>query len=178
MNSEKKAFLIIGLLSSVVIIFLFWLIYFKAGSDYSGAGWVASLPALNAILNTLTAMLLVAGYIFIKNNNIINHKRSMIAATITSAFFLLSYITYHHFQGDTKFLAQGIIRPIYFFILITHILLSIVQVPLILSTLYLAAMKNYVKHKQVARITFPIWLYVSITGVLIFIILKWFNVEV
>ena len=99
----------------------------------------------------------------------------MLSATFTSACFLISYIAYHHYQGDTKFMGLGIIRPIYFFILITHILLSIVQVPLILTTLYLAAAKNFVRHRKVARVTLPIWLYVSVTGVLIFVILKSFN---
>jgi putative membrane protein len=99
----------------------------------------------------------------------------MLLATFTSALFLVSYIAYHHFHGDSKFLAQGWIRPVYFTILISHILLSVVQVPLILTTLYLAYSKNFVKHKKIAKITFPIWLYVSVTGVLIFIILKWFN---
>jgi putative membrane protein len=176
MNNEKKVFTVIGLISAAVICFLFWLIYFKTKTQGLEVGWVANLPILNAVLNTITATLLVNGYILIKKNRIDLHKKAMLAATFTSALFLISYITYHHFQGDTKFQAQGLIRPVYFFILISHILLSIVQVPLILATLYLAFAKNYRLHKKVARITFPIWLYVSVTGVLIFIILKWFNV--
>ena len=99
----------------------------------------------------------------------------MFSATFTSALFLVSYITYHHFHGDTKFVAVGTIRPIYFGILISHILLSAIQVPLILSTLYLALTRKFVKHKKIARITFPIWLYVSVTGVVIFIMLSQFN---
>lgn len=175
MNSEKTVFSVIGLLSAAVIGFLFWLIYFKTGAAVDNQGWVSNLPAVNALLNTLTATLLVIGYIFIKKNRRDLHTKAMLAATFTSACFLISYVTYHHFQGDTKFLATGMIRPIYFFILITHILLSIVQVPLILTTLYLAFVKNFTRHKKFARITFPIWLYVSVTGVLIFIILKSFN---
>ncbi|MBC7428317.1 MAG: DUF420 domain-containing protein [Bacteriovorax sp.] len=175
MQSEKSAVGIIGVVSATVIGFLFWLIYFKTGSDVHATGWVSQLPALNALLNTLTAILLVSGYIAIRWKDVTLHKVLMIAATISSACFLVSYITYHNFHGDTKFLATGIIRPVYFGILISHILLSIVQVPLILTTLYLAGVKNFVKHKKIALITFPIWLYVSITGVLIFIILKFFN---
>lgn len=175
MNSEKTVFSVIGLLSAAVIGFLFWLIYFKTGVAVDNQGWVSNLPAVNALLNTLTATLLVIGYIFIKKNRRDLHTKAMLAATFTSACFLISYVIYHHFQGDTKFLATGMIRPIYFFILITHILLSIVQVPLILTTLYLAFVKNFTRHKKIARITFPIWLYVSVTGVLIFIILKSFN---
>ncbi|AUN96733.1 DUF420 domain-containing protein [Bacteriovorax stolpii] len=175
MRSDKTVFAIIGLLSAAVIGFLFWLIYFKTGASVGDNGWVSSLPAVNAFLNALTAIFLVTGYYAIKTNDRELHIRLMLAATLTSACFLVSYVTYHHFQGDTKFLAQGWIRPVYFFILITHILLSIVQVPLILTTLYLAFTKKFQKHKKVARYTFPIWLYVSVTGVLIFVILKWFN---
>ena len=175
MNSEKTVFSIIGLVSTGVIGFLFWLIYFKTGTGVDAVGWVSNLPALNAILNTITATLLVAGFVFIKKNHRALHVKAMLAATFTSACFLVSYVTYHHFQGDTKFMGIGMIRPIYFFILITHILLSIVQVPLILTTLYLAAVKNFTRHKKVARVTFPIWLYVSVTGILIFVILKSFN---
>ena len=138
--------------------------------------WINRLPALNALLNSLTTIFLISGIVFIKNNMAKWHIRSMLLATLTSAVFLISYITYHHFHGDTKFLAQGAVRTIYFIILISHILLSAVQVPLILSTLYLGLTKKYEKHRKVAKITFPIWLYVSITGVLIFVFLKWFNV--
>lgn len=175
MNSEKTVFSIIGLLSAAVIGFLFWLIYFKTGAAVNAGGWVGNLPALNAILNAMTATFLVIGYVLIKRNHRDLHIKAMLAATTTSALFLVSYVTYHHFQGDTKFLATGAIRPIYFFILITHILLSIIQVPLILTTLYMAAVKNFARHRKFARVTFPIWLYVSITGVLIFVILKSFN---
>ncbi len=175
MRSENTVFGIIGLLSAAVIGFLFWLIYFKTGANVGDNGWVSSLPGLNAFLNALTATFLVTGFYAIKKNDRALHTKLMLAATLTSACFLLSYVTYHHYQGDTKFLATGWIRPVYFFILITHILLSIVQVPLILSTLYLAFTKKFQKHKKVARYTFPIWLYVSVTGVLIFVILRWFN---
>ncbi|MDD4973092.1 MAG: DUF420 domain-containing protein [Bacteriovorax sp.] len=176
-SDDKNVFIVIGILSFSVIAFLVWLIYFKPGADLAGEiSWTAALPALNAFLNTLTSFFLITGLTFIKQNKIDWHKRAMFAATGTSALFLASYITYHNFHGDTKFIATGIIRPIYFGILISHILLSAIQVPLILSTLYLALTKKFIRHKKVARITFPIWLYVSVTGVLIFIILRWFNV--
>jgi putative membrane protein len=174
-TKDKNVFVIIGLLSVSVLAFLIWLIYFKPGASPQGGTWINLLPVVNAFLNTLTSIFLVTGYALIKANNIDWHKRFMYSATITSALFLVSYIAYHHFHGDTKFLALGFIRPVYFGILISHILLSAIQVPLILSTLYLALTKKFVKHKKVARITFPIWLYVSVTGVLIFVILKWFN---
>ncbi len=174
MKNEKLAYKVIGLLSSIVFVFLIWLIYFKPAAT-TEASFVNYLPMLNAFFNFLTSVFLILGYIFIKNNRIDLHIKSMISATSTSALFLISYVLYHHYHGDSKFLGTGGIRYIYFFILISHIVLSAVQVPLILSTLYLAFTKNTQKHKKVARITFPIWLYVSVTGVLIFIFLRWFN---
>ena len=176
-SNDNFVYTIIGFLSFGVLAFLIWLIYFKTGSAPEGeVSWVNSLPALNAFLNTLTSIFLITGITFIKRNKIEWHKRAMYLATITSGFFLVSYIAYHHYHGDTKFIGTGLIRPIYFGILISHILLSAIQVPLILSTLYLALTKKFTKHKKVAKVTFPIWLYVSVTGVIIFIMLKWFNV--
>lgn len=180
-NSENtndiNAYIVIGFLSFSVLAFLIWLIYFKNAAVVEGDNsWVNSLPALNAFLNTLTSIFLITGYKLIKQNKVLWHKRAMYLATATSALFLVSYVSYHHFHGDTKFVGVGTVRTIYFGVLISHILLSIVQVPLILSTLYLAMTKKFVKHKKVARITFPIWLYVSVTGVLVFVMLKWYNV--
>ena len=174
-SKETNVFFLIGFISLTVLSFLVWLIYFKPAANPEGGAWINSLPIINAFLNTLTSIFLVTGLVFIKQNKIDLHKRSMFAAVISSAIFLVGYILYHHFHGDTKFVAVGIIRPIYFTILISHILLSAIQVPLILTTLYLAMTRKFVKHKKVARITFPIWLYVSVTGVLIFVLLRWFN---
>lgn len=175
-SNDTNVFIIIGFLSFCVLAFLFWLIYFKgAVAPEASVSWVNSLPVLNAFLNTLTSTFLIAGYVLIKQNKIEWHKRAMYSATICSGLFLVSYITYHNFHGDSKFVGSGAIRPIYFTILISHILLSAVQVPLILTTLYLAMTKKFVKHKKIAKITFPIWLYVSVTGVLVFVLLRWFN---
>lgn len=174
MISEKKAYKIILFLSLVVFTFLTWLIYFKPAAETSNE-IVTILPAINAFLNALTSLFLISGIIFIKNNKLDLHKKSMFMATFTSAIFLVCYVIYHHFHGDSKFMGVGSVRYLYFFILITHIILSAVQVPLILSTLFLALTGRAEKHKKVARITFPIWLYVSITGVLIFIFLRLFN---
>jgi len=96
----------------------------------------------------------------------------MILATFSSALFLISYLLYHYYHGDTKFPGQGIIRPVYFFILITHIITSILVVPLIFTTLFFAASKRFEKHRRIARWTYPIWLYVSITGILVYLLLK------
>jgi len=99
----------------------------------------------------------------------------MLAAVGSSALFFVSYVIYHSFQGDTKFLATGVIRPLYFFILISHIVLSVIVVPMILTSLYLSFSGRMAAHKRVSRWTLPIWLYVSVTGVLIFLLLKLFN---
>ncbi|MCP4913952.1 MAG: DUF420 domain-containing protein [Oligoflexia bacterium] len=173
-SNRKKEWLFIVLLSSVILGFLFWWIYGKETSaDYPQ--WVLFLPYLNALCNSLTTLFLIFGYVAIKKGDKETHIKRMLSAVLTSAVFLVSYLLYHHFHGDTKFLAQGIVRPIYFFILISHIALSIVQLPGILATLYFAAKKNWKVHQKVAKITFPVWLYVSVTGVLIFVFLKAFN---
>ena len=174
-SSEKTLWPVIISLSLVIFAFLFWWIYAKESASSQNLTWVAYLPYLNSGLNTLTAILLCLGVSQIKKGNKDTHQKIMISAGVVSALFLVSYLTYHHFQGDTKFMGEGFIRPIYFFILISHVILSMIQVPLILGTFFLAFTKKWATHKKVARITFPIWLCVSVTGVLVFIFLKAFN---
>jgi putative membrane protein len=174
-DKNRSAYLIIGILSLVVFVFLTWLIYLRTPEPNYPA-WVTALPSLNAMLNGITAILLGWGFFEIKiKGNKESHKKIMICATVTSGLFLISYIVYHQFHGDTKFVAQGMVRPIYFFILISHILLSIPLVPLVFTTLWHAKSEQWEKHKKFARWTFPIWQYVSVTGVLIFVFLKLFN---
>jgi putative membrane protein len=93
---------------------------------------------------------------------------------MTSTLFLISYLTYHYYHGDTRFLGQGIIRPIYFTILITHVILAIVIVPLVLITLFRALRLDFIRHRRIARWTFPLWLYVSVTGVIVYLMLYHF----
>jgi putative membrane protein len=174
-SSQKSLWISISAISIVIFAFLFWWIYAKESASSSDLIWVAYLPYVNCALNTLTAILLCFGVSQIRKGNKETHQKIMISAGVVSALFLVSYLTYHHFQGDTKFMGQGLVRPIYFFILISHVILSMVQVPLILGTFFLAFTKKWATHKKVARITFPIWLYVSVTGVLVFIFLKTFN---
>lgn len=167
--SRKPLPAIIGL-SAIITAFLIWLIYFKG--RVAAPDWIAILPAANAFFNSLSAICLVFGYLNIRRYNRTVHKRFMLSATVFSALFLVSYITYHYFHGDTKFPGHGIVRPIYFFILITHISLSMVALPLILGTLWWALHSQFRYHKKIARWTFPIWLYVSVTGVIVFFMLK------
>ena len=157
-------------LSAIIAAFLIWLIYFKG--RVAGPEWISTLPAVNAVCNSLSAICLIFGYINIRRYNRVVHQRFMLSATVFSAIFLVSYITYHYFHGDTKFPGHGIVRPIYFFILITHISLSMVALPLILGTLWWALRSEFRFHKKIARWTFPIWLYVSVTGVIVFFFLK------
>jgi len=130
-------------------------------------------PALNAFLNGSSAVLIGTGYYFIKNGRRQAHKRMMIAAFVTSTLFLISYVYYHVVlrAGVTHFRGEGLWRPLYFSILISHTFLAVVVVPFILVTLYRALKGNFTRHKAIARYTFPIWMYVSVTGVVIFVML-------
>lgn len=169
-ESIRKPFPAIIALSAVIAAALIWLIYFKG--RVVAPDWVSALPAANATFNSLCAICLVFGYINIRRKNRIVHQRFMLTAAGFSVLFLISYVTYHFFHGDTKFLGHGLIRPVYFFILITHIGLSMVALPLILATLFYALTGRFNFHRRIARWTFPLWLYISVTGVLVFLILR------
>jgi len=133
------------------------------------------LPTLNAVLNSFSAIFLITGYIYIKKKNRAAHEKAMLIAFSLSALFLVSYVIYHYTAGATTFTAEGWIRPVYFSVLITHTILAIVVLPPIFILLYRAWKKQYSKHAKLARWTFPVWLYVSVTGVLIYMILyHWF----
>lgn len=126
------------------------------------------LPSLNACLNTTTTILLVAGLCLIKKKRKDAHKAVMLFACATSTLFLISYLYYHAHHGSTKFLGQGAVRPVYFTILISHTILAAVIVPMILKTLFHAFRGEFPKHAGIARITLPLWLYVSVTGVIVY----------
>ena len=141
----------------------------------------ADLPAVNASLNGLATVFLTLGYIFIRRGRRDAHRNCMIAAFATSTVFLICYLTYHEWLRrttgghGTPFAGQGWIRPVYFFILITHIILAVVIVPMILTTLYRAWKQNWEGHKRISRWTWPVWMYVSVTGVLVYLMLyQWF----
>jgi putative membrane protein len=170
----RKALGLILAVSAAALLFLVWLIYFKAPAAKEVA-WVSNLSAVNAALNSLSTVFLLLGFREIRARNFAKHMRFMISAFITSALFLVSYIVYHHFVGDTPFTGQGFIRPVYFFILISHIVLSIFVVPLVLSSFLFAFSGKFSTHRKVSKWTFPIWLYVSVTGVMVFFMLKFFG---
>ena len=129
---------------------------------------LTDLPAVNAILNATSAALLACGYGFIRRRRVTAHKRCMIAAFVTSMLFLLSYLTYHFNVGSMPFRGQGWVRPLYFTILISHTILAVVIVPLALITLFRAWKTDFARHVRMARWTLPIWLYVSLTGILVY----------
>ena len=129
------------------------------------------LPALNATLNATSGTLLLIGYVLIRTRRIQAHRRCMIAAFTASCLFLVSYVVYHAQVGSVPFTRQGWVRPLYFTILITHVILAAVTLPLAVVTLNRGLKGRFAKHRAVARWTFPLWLYVSVTGVMVYVLL-------
>ncbi|MEE3328440.1 MAG: DUF420 domain-containing protein [Myxococcota bacterium] len=156
------------LLCTTAIFFLVWLIYFHQGSEEAGP---SVLPMLSALFNTGSALLLVAGLWAIRTRRRVLHQQLMLSAFLVSALFLVNYVYYHYSAGDTLFTGTGFIRPVYFFILISHIILSVVILPLILTVIYLALSGRIATHKKWARVTWAGWVYVSVTGVLVYLML-------
>jgi putative membrane protein len=132
---------------------------------------LSNLPAINAFFNLLATICLCSGYYFIKRKNEQRHKQFMIAALVFSSIFLAGYLVYHYNFGSTKFPDLGWIKTLYLAILIPHIILAAVMVPMIVMTFVYAFQNKREKHKRIAKITFPIWLYVSVTGVIIYVML-------
>jgi putative membrane protein len=132
---------------------------------------VSDLPTLNAALNSTAAVLVGAGFYFIKKKKIQAHKFCMITAVIVSSLFLTSYLVYHYSVGTVHFTGQGWIRNVYFPLLLTHTVLAVLILPLVLRTIYLAFTRRIPEHRRIARWTFPAWMYVSITGVIVYFML-------
>jgi putative membrane protein len=160
---------IIGL-SLAATLFLFWLIYVHTAPQ-AFATRLLFLPALDAMLNGLAAVCLVVGFFFITRRNIKAHRRSMMTAFAFSSLFLVSYVINHALHGDTLYQGHGPLRTVYFSILISHIVLCIVALPMVLITFFFSLTGRFPQHKKIARFTLPIWLYVSVTGVIVFAML-------
>jgi putative membrane protein len=169
--SNRTVLSSILVLSAGIIYFLFWLIYIQEPAPGESPFNLSYLPAVNALLNSMSASCLILGYLAIRKGARTRHLKMMLSALTFSSLFLISYLTYHTFHGDTSFQGEGWIRPLYFFILISHISLSAVVLPLILITVYYAATGNFNHHPKIARVTLPLWLYVSVTGVLVYLML-------
>jgi putative membrane protein len=132
---------------------------------------VHDLSTLNAVLNFTAAVLIGAGYYFIRKKDIQSHKRCMLGALVVSAVFLISYVIYHASVGSVPFGGSGWIRPVYFIILFTHVVLAVVVLPMVLRTAFLGMRNRFPSHVRIARWTFPIWMYVSVTGVVVYLML-------
>ena len=150
---------------------LFWLLYFrKAPPQFAQS--LTFLPALNALLNGLSAASLTVGFVCILRRQVVAHQRSMTAAFVFSTLFLLSYILHHALHGDVRFPENaGGARTAYLLLLASHVLLSVVALPMVLVTFFLSLSGRFAAHRRLARYTFPVWLYVSVTGVIVYAML-------
>ena len=173
--STGRALLLTFGLSAAIVGFLFWLLYFRGEAAAPPPGLVARLPALNAALNSLASVFLVCGYVSVRRGLWRRHMRFMLAALACSALFFISYLVYHHYQRHTPFTGAGAVWYVYFFILITHVVLAVVVVPMILLSFFTSLSGRLSVHKRLSRYTFPVWLYVSVTGVVVFAMLKLFS---
>jgi putative membrane protein len=168
--SPKAAVGAILAVSVVASLFLFWLIYLHPAADAAGTQFTF-LPALNAVLNGLAAIALTIGYSFIRAKRISAHRAAMFTAFGFSTLFLLSYIAHHALHGDVRYPLHAAFRTPYLWLLASHILLAVVALPLILVTFFFSLTGRIPTHRKIARWTFPIWLYVSVTGVITYVML-------
>lgn len=168
--SEKHILRAIYALSAVLLAAVV-VIYNLPKADHIPA-FVPWLPRINAAINTVCSALLVVSFLAIKRGNVALHKRLNLSTFILSALFLLSYVTFHTFGVETRFPADNPIRPLYLFILITHIVLAAVVLPLVLVTLYRGLAGPVSAHRAIAKWTFPVWLYVTVTGVVVYLMIS------
>lgn len=169
-KNDKKARLLILTVSFVVFAAVVLLSKYKLEVDLGFDVHVFAL--INAVINTAVSILLIAAFLAVKNKNYIAHRNLMYTAIILSVLFLISYISHHLLAGDTRYGGEGAVRYLYFFILITHVFLAAIILPFILFTAYRSLTGEFGKHKKLARYTFPLWLYVSITGVLVYLFIS------
>ena len=157
-------------ISAAASLFLFWLIYVHpaaaASSDY------AFLPALNAIFNGLAATALLIGFTFIRARRIAAHRAAMITAFTFSTLFLISYILHHALHGDVRYPVHAAFRTFYLSLLASHIILAVIALPMVLATFFFSLTGRFPQHRRIARWTFPLWLYVSVTGVITYVMLR------
>ncbi|HLT33716.1 MAG TPA: DUF420 domain-containing protein [Aquaticitalea sp.] len=165
----NKWIVVLSILIPLVIAGLFGVNLRDMGFDVKP---LTFLPPIYATINGLTAVILVIAYVAIRNKNIVLHENLMTTAIGCSAVFLIMYVAYHMTSDSTSYGGGGILRYIYFFILITHILLSIVIIPFVMITYVRAITNNFERHKKIARITFPIWLYVAVSGVIVYLMIS------
>jgi putative membrane protein len=168
--NDKKIFRYIIALS--VVVFGVVVVLYMLPKAENMPEWVKFLPTLNATINGTCSVLLLASLYAIKNKKVQTHKKLNITTFVLSSLFLVSYIIFHSFGVETKFPADNPLRPLYLFILITHIILAAVVLPLVLITFYFGLTAKYQKHRKIGRWSFPIWLYVTITGVVVYLMIS------
>jgi putative membrane protein len=169
-TASKAPIATIIAVSAAASAFLFWLVYVHPPSQ-EFATRLLFLPALNALFNAMSAVALVIGFSYIRKRNIAAHRASMLTAFVFSSLFLICYITNHALHGEMHFPGHGSIRTAYLTLLISHVLLSVVALPMILITFFFSLTSRFSQHKKIARFTYPIWLYVSVTGVIVYAML-------
>jgi putative membrane protein len=169
-KNDRRARILIILAS--VIVFSAVVMLGRVEVPVGGAFDIHIFAKFNAVINSVVSLLLITGLIAVRSSRYILHKRIMLTAILLSVLFLVSYICHHLFAGDTKFGGVGPVRYFYFFILITHIFLAAIILPFILFTAYRAMISEFIQHKKIARLTWPIWLYVSLTGVLVYLMIS------
>lgn len=158
--------------SAIVINIIIAILFFLPEKDHNIPFDVTLLPRLNAIFNSFTFIFLLAAFYFIMKKNVTLHRNFIFAAFTSTALFLVSYLTYHYLAPSTPFGGEGLIKSIYYFVLISHIMLAPIVVVLAMFSLVWGLTEKISKHKKIARWTMPIWLYVSITGVLVYILIS------
>jgi putative membrane protein len=169
-SGTAPAIAAILLISAAASLFLFWLIYIHPAAATSAQ--FAFLPALNAILNGLAAIALLIGYTFIRAHQTQRHRAAMITAFLFSTLFLVSYIAHHALHGDVRYPLHAAFRTFYLCLLASHIVLAVVALPLVLITFFFSLSGRIPQHRRIARWTFPLWLYVSVTGVITYVMLR------
>jgi putative membrane protein len=169
--NEKSLSIFIYALSIVVVSLVAFLIFFPQLLSVGGIN-VSYLPKLHAFINGSCAVLLTVGFVAIKNKNIRLHKTMMVSTFVLSSIFLISYVIYHSQAPSTKFGGEGAVRAIYYFVLLSHIVLASIILPLALFTIARSWRGEFEKHKKIARITLPIWLYVAVTGVVVYLMIS------
>ncbi|MFM1874308.1 MAG: hypothetical protein RL266_45 [Bacteroidota bacterium] len=168
--SDKRVFQIIMVLS--IVVFAVVVILYSLPKQDSIPEWATLLPMVNALINGTCSVLLVTSLMAIRKKNIQLHKRLNITTFVLSSLFLVSYIVFHSFGVETRFPVDNPIRPVYLFILLTHILLAAIVLPMVLVSFYLGLTGKVERHRKVSKFTFPVWLYVTVTGVLVYLMIS------
>lgn len=169
--APRAALAAIGALSLLACAFLLWLLYGREASGGSSEA-LSFLPALNAGFNAASSACLVAGFVAIRRRRIDAHRTAMLSAFAFSTLFLVGYVIHHALHGDTRYPGEGWLRGVYLSVLASHVVLSVVALPMVLTTFFLSLTGRFERHRRLARFTLPIWLYVSVTGVVVFLMLR------